>query len=84
MLLLTPMLQCGFFSGILLLIAFGVATDYSVRLLIDLGVMLCRHRGVSFTSHTVAAAASCSLVQRSLREGALMHMHCLIPPSPPQ
>lgn len=38
-LLLMRVLQCGFFSGIILLIAFGVATDYSVRLLIDLGVM---------------------------------------------
>jgi hypothetical protein len=35
---LTLPLQCGFFAGIILLIAFGVATDYSVRLLIDLGV----------------------------------------------
>jgi hypothetical protein len=36
---LTPPLQCGFFAGIILLIAFGAATDYSVQLLIDLGVI---------------------------------------------
>lgn len=38
--------QCGFFAGITLLVAFGAATDYSVRLLIDLGL---RHRVRSYS-----------------------------------
>jgi hypothetical protein len=61
---LISFLQCGFFAGIGLLIAFGVATDYSVRLLIDLGVgVMPALRSAHVQLTRFPASASRALVQ---------------------
>ena len=75
-------LQCGFFAGVLLLVAFGAATDYSVRLLIDLGVRSCPvfdACGLSARAYTPPAAApSRAFLRRPLRKGAPLRARAML------